>query len=209
MATQLESARAGIITDEMKKAVENEPVSAERLRDLIAKGLAVLPRNVNHSFPDPKAIGKELKTKVNANLGTSGECCSMEMEKEKLEAALRARTDSIMDLSTGRELSAFRSFFLENSPVMVGAVPIYWVATEMVHRHQPLDKMDADELLRSIERQCAEGIDYITVHCGVTLDSVKKLETYERIMPCVSRGGSILMSWMRKNGKQNPLYEIL
>ena len=207
MATQLEAARAGIITEEMKKAAENEPVSAEQLRELIAEGLAVLPRNINHSFPDLRAIGKGLKTKVNANLGTSGERCSMDFEKEKLEAALRAGTDSIMDLSTGKDLSDFRSFFLENSPVIVGAVPIYGVATEMVQRHQALDTMDGDELLRSIERQCAEGLDYITVHCGVTLDSVKKLETYERIMPCVSRGGSIHMAWMRKNRKQNPLYE--
>jgi phosphomethylpyrimidine synthase len=131
----------------------------------------------------------------------------MDLEKEKLEAALRARTDSIMDLSTGAELSAFRGFFLENSPVIVGAVPIYGVASEMVRRHQPLDTMDGDELLRSIERQCAEGLDYITVHCGVCLNTVKKLETYERIMPCVSRGGSIHMSWMRRNRKENPLYE--
>ncbi len=101
MATQLEFARTGIITDEMEKAAENEPISAEQLRDLIAAGHAVLPRNVNHSFPDLRAIGKGLKTKVNANLGTSGECCSMDLEREKLEAALRAGTDSIMDLSTG------------------------------------------------------------------------------------------------------------
>ncbi len=207
MATQLEYARAGIVTEEMKKAVEKEPISAAQLRDLIAAGLAVLPRNVNHSISDPRAIGKDLKTKVNANLGTSGECCSMDLEKKKLDAALKAGTDSIMDLSTGSELAAFRSFFLENSPVMVGAVPIYWLATELVHRHRPLDTMDADELFRSIEQQCAQGLDYITVHCGVTLDSVKKLETHERIIPCVSRGGSILISWMRKNGRQNPLYE--
>ncbi len=208
MATQLESAKAGIITDDMKKAVENEPVSAERLRDLIAAGFAVLPKNINHSFPNPRAIGKDLKTKINANLGTSGPCCSMEMERTKLQAALRAGADSIMDLSTGEELSAFRRFFLENSPVIVGAVPIYSLATEMILMHRPLDSMDGEELLRSIERQCAEGIDYITVHCGVTFDSVKKLETYERLIPCVSRGGSILMHWMRKNGKQNPLYEF-
>lgn len=173
MATQLESARAGIITDEMKKAVEKEPISAEQLRDLIAAGLSVLPSNVKHSISDPRAIGKNLKTKVNANLGSSGECCSLDLEKEKLEAALRAGADSIMDLSTGGELPAFRSFYLENSPVMVGAVPIYWMATEMVQQHRSLDTMDADELFRTIERQCSEGIDYITVHCGVTLESVK------------------------------------
>ncbi len=207
MATQLESARAGIITDEMRKAVENEPVSAEQLREAIAAGVAVLPKNVNRSFSSPRAVGKGLKTKVNANLGTSGECCSMDLEREKLDAALRGGADSIMDLSTGTALPAFRDFYLENSPVMVGAVPIYWVAAELVQQHRGLDTMTGEELLGSIEKQCAHGIDYITVHCGVTLESVKKLEAYERIMPCVSRGGSILMHWMRKNGRQNPLFE--
>lgn len=207
MATQLDQAKAGIITEEMKQAVVGEPIGAEELRSLIAAGHAVLPRNTNHSFPVVRAIGRGLKTKVNANLGTSGECCSVDLEASKLEAAVRAGTDSIMDLSTGGDLGGYRRFFLDKSPVMIGAVPIYTVATEMVARHEPLDKMDGEILLRSIERQCADGIDYITVHCGVTQAAVKKLESYERIMPCVSRGGSIHMFWMRKNKKENPLYE--
>jgi phosphomethylpyrimidine synthase len=207
MNTQLDFAKAGIVTEEMRQAVTGEPISAEELRDLIAAGRVVLPKNRNHSFPVLRAIGEGLKTKVNANLGTSGECCSMELEADKLKAALDAKTDSIMDLSTGGDLAAFRRFFFDQSPVMVGAVPIYALATEMMSRHQPLDKMDADQLLRSIEKQCSEGLDYITVHCGVTQESVKRLASYERIMPCVSRGGSIHMYWMRRNGKENPLYE--
>jgi phosphomethylpyrimidine synthase len=207
MVTQLDYAKAGIVTEEMQRAVSGEPISAEDLRVLIAGGRAVLPKNINHSFPLLRAIGLGLKTKVNANLGTSGECCSMEMETEKLKAALDAKTDSIMDLSTGGDLAEFRHFFLEHSPVIVGAVPIYTLATEMMSRHQSLDEMDSDQLLKSIERQCSEGIDYITVHCGVTLEAVKRLESYQRIMPCVSRGGSIHMHWMRRNGKENPLYE--
>ncbi len=207
MATQLDSARAGIVTEEMKKAVADEPMSAEELRALIAAGRAVLPKNINHSFPSIHAIGQGLKTKVNANLGTSGPCCSMELEAAKLEAALKAKTHSIMDLSTGGDLSNIRRFFLDESTVMVGAVPIYGLATEMLQKDQPLEKIEPDQLLRSIEKQCAEGLDYITVHCGVTQASMKKLEVYERLMPCVSRGGSIHMYWMRKNGKENPLYE--
>lgn len=207
MITQLDHARAGIVTDEMRRAVEDEPLSAEALRDLIAAGQAVLPKNRNHRIENIHAIGAGLKTKVNANLGSSGECYSLELEAEKLRAALAARTHSIMDLSTGGDLAALRRYFLEHSTVMVGAVPIYGLATEMVARDQPLEEMDGDGLLRSIERQCREGLDYITVHCGVTLASVKKQESYERLMPCVSRGGSIHMYWMRKNGKENPLYE--
>lgn len=207
MPTQLDSAKAGIVTEEMKKAVEGEPITAEELRDLIACGHAILPKNINHSFPILRAIGRGLKTKVNANLGTSGECGVMDLEREKLEAALRAKADSIMDLSTGGNLYGIRQFFLEHSTVMIGAVPIYAVATEMIAAHEPLESMDGDRLLRSIEKQCREGLDYITVHCGVTLASVKKLESFERLMPCVSRGGSIHMHWMRKNRKENPLYE--
>ncbi|MBP8646050.1 MAG: phosphomethylpyrimidine synthase ThiC [Syntrophobacteraceae bacterium] len=207
MRTQLDFAKAGIVTEEMKQAVVGESISAEQLRDLIGEGLAVLPKNIRRSFSTIRAIGRNLKTKVNANLGTSGECASQELERAKLKASLDARTDSIMDLSTGGDLSGLRHFFLEHSPVMVGAVPIYSVATEIVAKHQPLETMDPDQLLRSIEKQCSEGLDYITVHCGVTQASVKKLEVYQRIMPCVSRGGSIHMHWMRKNRKENPLYE--
>ncbi len=207
MATQLDYAKQGIVTEEMKQAVADEPLTAEELRERIALGHAVLPKNVNHSFPILRAIGRGLKTKVNANLGSSGECCLMELEDAKLQAALRARADSIMDLSTGGNLGGLRQYFLEKSTVMVGAVPIYALATEMVCSHQPLEKMDGDQLLRSIEKQCMEGLDYITVHCGVTLASVKKLESFQRLMPCVSRGGSIHMHWMRANRKENPLYE--
>ena len=207
MVTQLDYAKAGIITDAMKAAVADEPMSAEDLRAAIADGHAVLPRNIKRSFPTVKAIGKGLKTKVNANIGASGECAELALEAGKLDAAVRARADSIMDLSTGGDLGGFRQFFLENSPVMVGAVPIYGLAAEMVINHESLEKMDGEKLLRSIEKQCEAGLDYITVHCGVTLASVKKLESFQRIMPCVSRGGSIHMHWMRRNNKENPLYE--
>ncbi|MHC1742659.1 MAG: phosphomethylpyrimidine synthase ThiC [Syntrophobacteraceae bacterium] len=207
MITQLDHARAGVVTEEMRRAVSGEPITAEELRELIVAGRAVLPKNRNHQFENILAIGSGLKTKVNANLGSSGECYSLELEAEKLRVSLEAQTHSIMDLSTGGDLAALRRYFLDHSTVMVGAVPIYGLATEMVLRDEPLEAMDGEKLLRSIERQCEEGLDYITVHCGVTLASVKKLESYERLMPCVSRGGSIHMYWMRKNGKENPLYD--
>lgn len=207
MKTQLDYARAGMVTEEMQQAVRNEPINAEQLRQLIAAGRAVLPKNRNHTFSRVLAIGARLKTKVNANLGTSGECADIGLEQRKLAAACKAKADSIMDLSTGGELGKLRHFFLEHSTVMVGAVPIYQIATEMLANHQPLEKMTADQLLRSIEKQCAEGVDYITVHCGVTLSSMRQLEIHQRIMPCVSRGGSIHMDWMRKNKQENPLYE--
>ncbi len=207
MRTQLDYAKAGIITEEMRLAAEGEPVSPEELRDLIASGRAVLPKNRKHSFHTIRAIGKGLKTKVNANLGTSGECANMDLERRKLQAAIRAGTDSVMDLSTGGDLETLRSIYLEEAGTMVGAVPIYGIATELIRKGVGLEKMDPDGLLKGIEDQCRQGVDYITVHCGITRDSVRKLEWFQRIMPCVSRGGSIHLYWMRKNNKENPLYE--
>lgn len=207
MKTQLDYAGAGIVTQEMRRAVADEPLTAEELRDRIARGHAVLPKNRNRELSTVHAIGRGLKTKVNANLGSSGECCSLELEAAKLRAALDAGTHSIMDLSTGGDLGELRHYFLESSPVMVGVVPIYTLATELLLQGRELREMDGDELLKSIEKQCREGVDYMTVHCGVTRASVRCVDSYERLMPCVSRGGSILMHWMRKNDRENPLFE--
>lgn len=207
MRTQLDEAKAGIVTDAMRCAADGEPVTAEQLRDLIAKGNAVLPKNRHHEFATVRAIGRGLRTKVNANLGASGECADMALERRKLAAAIRAGADSVMDLSTGGDLEALRAMYLHEAGTMVGTVPIYAVATDMVRRGVPLERMDPDDLFTGIETQCRQGVDYITVHCGVTRASAKKLESFQRIMPCVSRGGSILLSWMRRNHKENPLYE--
>jgi phosphomethylpyrimidine synthase len=205
--TQLELAREGTVSREMRQAAEHESISAERIRELVAAGHAVLPKNVNHSFARVMAIGTGLRTKVNANIGTSGECTSLAGELAKLDTAVAAGTDSVMDLSTGGDLAEIRRQILAHSPVMVGAVPIYAVATELTRRRVRLARMDVDELFRSLEEQCAAGLDYITVHCGVTREVLERLDSCERILPSVSRGGSILMHWMKKNHKENPLYE--
>jgi len=207
MVTQLDYAKAGIVTDAMRRAVDGEPLTAEQLRDAIAEGRAVLPKNIHHEFATIRAIGRGLKTKVNANLGASGECADMDLERRKLAAAIKAGADSVMDLSTGGDLDELRAMYLGEAGTMVGTVPIYAVATDMVRRGIPLEKMDPDDLFAGIEAQCRQGVDYITVHCGVIQASVKKLEHFQRIMPCVSRGGSILLYWMRRNRKENPLYE--
>ncbi|WP_028574876.1 phosphomethylpyrimidine synthase ThiC [Desulfonatronovibrio hydrogenovorans] len=207
MKTQLEKAKAGIITPEMEAAAAHEGVDSSRICQLLARGLAVLPKNIKRDFREIRSIGQGLKTKVNANLGTSGVLADQGLEKKKLNQALRAGTDSIMDLSTGGDLTRIREMFLEQSPVMVGSVPIYGLAAKMVHQGRPLSRMDSDILFREIEEQCRQGVDYITVHCGITSRSLEMLERSERIMPCVSRGGSIHMNWIKKNKKENPLFE--
>jgi phosphomethylpyrimidine synthase len=191
----------------MEQAAAAENISAEKLRQLVASGRAVIPKNKKRQFDQILAIGEGLRTKVNANIGTSGPCCGVQQEIEKLEAAVTVGTDSVMDLSTGADYVEVRRAIVERCPVMLGVVPIYAVATRLRLEGKPLATMDGDDLFRSIEDQCAEGIDYITVHCGVTRQVVRRLEHFERVMPMVSRGGSILMHWMEKNDKENPLYE--
>jgi len=205
--TQLDIAKNGKVSLEMEQAAAAENILPEKLRDLIASGKAVLPKNKRHDFTQILAIGEGLRTKVNANIGTSGPCSGIDLEMGKLESAVAAGTDSVMDLSTGPDFQEVRQMVLERSPVMVGAVPIYMVATMLRLKGKPLANIDPDELFKSIESQCAEGLDYITVHCGVTREVVRRLDHYERLMPSVSRGGSILMHWMEKNNKENPLYE--
>ncbi len=205
--TQVDMANEGKISLEMERAAAAENISAEKLRQLVASGRAVIPKNNRHKFDRVLAIGHGLRTKINANIGTSGPCCGVEQELEKLRAAVAANTDSVMDLSTGADFAEVRRMIFEHSPVMVGAVPIYAVATQLREEGTTLADMDPDVLFRSIETQCAEGLDYITVHCGVTRQVVRRLEHYQRLMPSVSRGGSILMHWMEKNNKENPLYQ--
>ncbi|WP_022851081.1 phosphomethylpyrimidine synthase ThiC [Limisalsivibrio acetivorans] len=205
--TQLQSALNGVITDEMKKIAADEQMDAEKLRDLVADGKVVIPKNVNRNFKDVRGIGRGLRTKVNANIGTSGDRPHIECELDKLEAAIEAGTDSVMDLSTGGDLDEIRRVILEKSPVMVGAVPIYAVAARLAAEDKSTSEMDPDVLLKSIEKQCESGVDYITVHCGVTKESVARMDRSDRVCGIVSRGGSITADWIRRNGKDNPLYE--
>jgi phosphomethylpyrimidine synthase len=205
--TQLEAARKGIITPEIKKVAADEFMEESKLMQLIAEGKAVIPKNKNRNYEKVMGIGKGLRTKVNANIGTSGDRASIECELRKLDAAVKAEVDSVMDLSTGGDLEAIRLAVLERSPVMVGAVPLYAVAAELAMDDKLTDMMDPDVLLKSIEKQCAQGVDYITVHCGVTKESVTRMDKTDRVCGIVSRGGSITANWIRKNGKENPLFE--
>jgi phosphomethylpyrimidine synthase len=206
--TQLEAAKNGTLTPEMKKILKEESIDEATLLKNIAEGKIVIPKNKNRNFEKVMGIGKGLRTKINANIGTSGDCPTLDMEREKLKVAIEAGADSIMDLSTGGDLEKIREVILRESSVMVGAVPIYAVAARLAEQNIPTYKMDGEKLLRSIEDQCKQGIDYITVHCGVTKESVTRMDRINRVCGIVSRGGSILADWIRRNGKENPLYEF-
>jgi phosphomethylpyrimidine synthase len=206
--TQLEYARQGTITEAMEKSAVSEGLSAETIRQGLAEGTIVITQNLKHRTIAPLAIGKRLRTKVNANVGTSQERMNIEEELEKVRVAIEAGADTIMDLSTGEAIDETRQAVIQASTVPVGTVPIYQAAIEMPRRKKrPMVQMTADDLFEVIERHGESGVDFITVHCGVTRNSVEKIQKEGRLMGVVSRGGAILVEWMDYNKKENPLFE--
>ena len=208
---QIEAARKNIITEEMKICAEAESVSAEMIRHDIMNGWTVITKNRLRDI-SPLAVGKSLKTKINANIGSSGDNHSIKEELEKLFAAVKSGADAVMDLSTGGNIIEFRRDILKNSTVPVGTVPLYEafqpaVESGGINDSSFIDKFDPEYLFEVIERQCEEGVDFLTVHCGLTLDAIKTMNLQTRVMGIVSRGGSLIASWMLRKNKENPLYE--
>lgn len=205
--TQILAARAGEITSAMRRVSEREKVPVEEILKKVAAGTVVIPANKNHVSLDPCGIGEGLRTKINANLGTSTAFPGIEDELTKLETALKAGADAVMDLSTGGDLDACRRAILARSSVPVGTVPIYQAAVEAREKRGSIVKMTADDLFAVIEKQAADGVDFITVHCGITLEAIGRLQRQGRVTDIVSRGGSFLAGWMLHNERENPLYE--
>ncbi|KXG78627.1 phosphomethylpyrimidine synthase ThiC [Thermotalea metallivorans] len=204
--TQLESARKGIVTKEMEEAAAREGISPEVLREGIAKGEIVLPCNIHHKNIQPIAVGKGLSTKVNANIGTSDAYPEIEKELEKLRVAIEAGAHSVMDLSTGGDIDRSRKAIIAASPVMVGTVPLYQALVDAEEKGRGMVEMTEEDIFHAIEKHCEDGADFITVHCGVTLDVIETLKNNGRVMDIVSRGGSFMTAWMLHNKKENPLY---
>ena len=202
--TQLQAARAGKITAAMEKVAAKEGQDAGQIRELVAQGKIAIPANPGHTRLDPYGVGQGLSVKVNANLGSSPDRCDPAEEAEKLSAALEAGADAVMDLSTGGDLTAMRRQVLDLSPVPVGTVPIYQAAVEVTAEGRGIIDITAEDLFRVIEQQAAEGVDFMTVHCGVTRAAVDHLRSEGRITDVVSRGGSFLACWMIANEKEKP-----
>ena len=206
MHTLLERACRGEITPEIATVAQDEKIDPELLRQRVAAGRVVIPKNNTRRF-HPMGIGEGLRTKINANIGTSPSHYSIEEEKLKMGVSIEAGADSVMDLSTGGDLRAIRRALLDECPVMMGAVPIYFLSAELAKQKRNLVDFTVDELFAAIEEQCATGIDYITVHCGTTKSTLEHLAHANRVMGIVSRGGSIIAAWMKKNNAENPLFE--
>ena len=204
--TRIELARKGVITEEVKKVAAAEGIEPERLSGDIAEGLSVITRNNRHDIA-PLGIGKGLRTKVNANIGTSKDRVSVEEEMEKLDVLIKFGADAVMDLSTGGPINEIRKMLLNRSTVSVGTVPIYEAVAKAAGGKGSISRMSVDDLFDVIEGQAEEGVDFITVHSGLTRRTIDTLREDGRILDIVSRGGAFLVEWMIYNDRENPLYE--
>lgn len=202
--TQMDAARQGIITEEMKAAAEKEQIPAETLRDLIAQGRAIIPCNKNHKCISPSAIGSMLKTKINVNLGVSRDCKDLDMEMEKVKSAVDMGAEAIMDLSSYGDTQVFRQKLCNECPAMLGTVPIY---DAVVYYHKPLKEITSQEWLDIVRMHAEDGVDFLTIHCGINKETAGKFKRNKRLTNIVSRGGSIIFAWMEMTGEENPFYE--
>lgn len=205
--TQLEMARKNKISEEMEICAEYEGVEPEFIRKGVEDGNIVVIRNKKHKSISPLAIGKGLKTKVNANIGTSKDRTDIDLELKKVRISVAAGADTIMDLSTGGDIKAIRKAIIKESSLIIGTVPIYQAAVQMLNSKKAIVEMTAEDMFRVIEENGEDGVDFITVHCGITKKSIGCLEIGGRHLGIVSRGGSFLANWIRCNKRENPLYE--
>lgn len=205
MSTIMKVAQRGSLTKEMEAVARAEGLEVENLRQRVARGAVVIPRNVNRELK-PVGIGEGLTTKVNVNVGSSTAYVNLDLELEKVRVAIEYGTDTLMDLSTGGDLDEIRRKLLKITNVPFGTVPIYQASLEAAKKKGAVVYMTEDEIFNTIEKHLKDGVDFITVHTGITKELVSKLKTSSRLAGVVSRGGTILAAWMLHNNKENPLY---
>lgn len=202
--TQMDAAKKGIITEEMKRVAMYENMEVKELLDLVGQGKVVIPANKNHTSLNPYGIGKKLKTKINVNLGTSKDCLDTDIEMEKVMNAVKLGAEAIMDLSSFGDTQTFRRKLIKDCPSMIGTVPIY---DAVVYYNKPLKKITAKEWLDIVKMHAEDGVDFMTLHCGVNKHTAERFKKSNRLTNLVSRGGSIIFAWMELTGNENPFYE--
>ncbi|KJS17849.1 MAG: phosphomethylpyrimidine synthase, partial [Peptococcaceae bacterium BRH_c4b] len=205
--TQVLAARAGKITAEMEMVAEKEGLDVKFVQSGVASGKIVIPKNKYRRPINVCGIGQGLRIKVNALIGTSSDRDQIETEEKKLKTAGAAGCDAIMDLSTGGDIDGMRKLSLTRADVPVGTVPIYQAAIEAIEKRGAIVEMTAGDMFAAIEKQAAEGVDFMALHCALNLDVIKRLQSRARVTDVVSRGGSFLTGWMLHNRQENPLYE--
>jgi phosphomethylpyrimidine synthase len=202
--TQMEAARQGVLTPQMELVLEGESINRELLLERIALGQIVIPANKRHANLRGSGIGKGLRTKINVNLGVSQDCCNLDMEIRKVQDAVDLKADAVMDLSTFGDTREFRRKVVSMAPVMVGTVPVY---DALACSQVPLPAMTVDQFFETVITHAEDGVDFMTIHAGLTLTAVERLRKNPRLTQVVSRGGSILLEWMVANNRENPFYE--
>ncbi len=202
--TQMDAARKGIVTPEMKAAAAKEEMDVKELMELMAKGQAIIPANKRHTSLSPAAIGSRLKTKINVNLGISRDCKDMDVEVAKVNSAVAMGAESIMDLSSYGDTRTFRRRLTSECPAIIGTVPIY---DAVVYYHKPLKEITSQEWLDIVKMHAEDGVDFMTIHCGINKETAGKFKRNKRLTNIVSRGGSIIFAWMEMTGEENPFYE--
>lgn len=203
-ATQMDAARQGIITKEMEIVAKKENRTAEEIRQWVAEGKVAIPANINHKSLDPTGIGSMLKTKINVNLGVSKDVEDLDEELEKVNYAVKLGGDAIMDLSTHGDTKIFRRKLTSECPAMIGTVPIY---DSVIYHKKDLGQLTAQDFLEVIRAHGEDGVDFVTLHCGLTRRTVEQLKRFGRTTNIVSRGGSLVFAWMSMTGNENPFYE--
>ncbi len=202
--TQMDAAKKGIITQQMATVAKKEGLSERELMELVAKGQVAIPANINHLNLSPEGVGKGLSTKINVNLGISKDCCNIDLELEKVKKALDLKADAIMDLSSYGKTKEFREKLVQLSPAMIGTVPIY-DAVGLYEKE--LQEISEKEFLDVVEEHARCGVDFVTIHAGLTRSTIERIKKTSRLTSIVSRGGSLLYAWMELNNKENPFYQ--
>ena len=202
-STQMEAARQGILTEQMKVVAAKEQIAPEKLMQLLAQGQVIIPCNRLHTALQPNGIGASLRTKINVNLGVSRDCQDLDMEYQKVKAAVEMGAEAIMDLSSSGDTRAFRRRLTAECPAMIGTVPIY---DAVVYYHKPLRQITAQEWLDIVRMHAEDGVDFMTIHCGMNRETAARFKRNKRLMNIVSRGGSIMFAWMEMTGEENPFY---
>ncbi len=202
--TQMEAARKGIITPEMETVAKKEHRTAEEIRNLVACGQVVICANKQHKCIEPCGVGSMLKTKINVNLGVSKDCKDYTVEMEKVTAAIKMGADAIMDLSSHGNTRPFRKKLTSECPAMIGTVPVY---DSVIHYQRDLETLTAKDFIDVVRMHAEDGVDFVTLHCGITRKTIEQIRSNNRKMNIVSRGGSLVFAWMSMTGEENPFYQ--
>lgn len=202
--TQMDAAKKGIVTEQMKIVAEKEQMDINRLMDLMKEGKVIIPANKNHKNIDPEGVGEGMRTKINVNLGISKDCQDVDFELEKVKTSLFYKTEAIMDLSCFGKTREFRQKLVSMSPAMIGTVPIY---DAVGFYDKDLKDISVDEFFKVVETHAEDGVDFVTIHAGLNKQTAEIIAENERMMGIVSRGGSLLYAWMNLNNAENPFYE--